>query len=30
MGSKERVERLKAEVRKHILEAAMNIVKTEG
>ena len=30
MGSKERVERLKAEVRKHILEAAMNIVKNEG
>lgn len=30
MGSKERVERLKAEVHKHILEAAMNIVKSEG
>jgi AcrR family transcriptional regulator len=30
MGSKERMERLKAEVHKDILDAAMNIVKNDG
>jgi AcrR family transcriptional regulator len=30
MGSKERVERLKAEVHQHILDAAMDIIKNEG
>lgn len=30
MGSKERVERLKARIHEHILEAAMCIVKSEG
>lgn len=30
MGSKERVERLKADTRRHILDAAMSIVRNEG